>query len=105
MQENTFNELSDIRTKKQLKEAIQNALPMAMHYLEKNPNWSIPDSICAQLRFIDSFLSNNLVPTIGERESVILGIQASKEVELFDQPLAYLLSEINYAFRRWDLLT
>ena len=93
-----------ITTKSQFREALQKALPQAREFARALADEPFQKSVLAQLEFMDRTVAEGRTPTYDEREKINIGVIAMRTLEDSFPEYAKLLSELDYAFSRWESL-
>lgn len=95
---------AEINTFADLESAVISALERTVELRQATPEYEILGSILHQLEFIQQHLDRHRKPATADRERIILGVQAVRELEDSDPDYARQLMEIDYAFRHWENL-
>lgn len=93
-----------IATKAQFADVLRQALGQAREFVQAAPDDPFQKSILAQLEFMAKSQTEGHVPTFEEREKINIGVIAMRTLEDSDPDYAKLLSELDYAFSRWESL-
>jgi hypothetical protein len=99
-----MSDLSEIRTRSQLARVTARALDRLAGCERDTPGLPLWASLRAQLEFVQHHLRESRGPEQRDRERIILGVQAVRELDDADPAFAGDLKEIDYAFRRWERL-
>ena len=99
-----MDELSEIKSLDQLSSEAKKAHYKIVAVEQASPELALWESIRLQLEFISQAILNKRPPTSAEKTRIIMGVQADREINDLDRPLASQLIEIDYAFKRWELL-
>ena len=93
-----------ITTKAKFNEILQQALGRAKALAQEVPDDPFQKSILHQLQFMAQFLTEGRVPTYEERQKINVGVIAMRTFDDSDPTYAEQLSELDYAFNRWESL-
>jgi len=94
-----------ITTKAQFAEVLQKALAQAREFAKAVPDDPFQKSILAQLEFMAGNLARGSTPTYEDRQKINMGVIAMRTLEDSSPDYARLLSELDYAFNRWESLS
>jgi len=94
-----------ISTKAKFAEVLAQALPKAKEISASLPDDPFQKSVLAQLEFMAQSLANGHIPTYDERQRINIGVIAMRTLEDSFPDYASLLSELDYAFNRWEALS
>jgi Tsi6 len=93
-----------IASKSEFAAAVEEALLKAKAHVVRNPNDPFQKSILAQLEFMARSLAEKQRPSSEDFNRINLGVIAVRTLEDTDPDYAALLSELEYAFRRLEML-
>lgn len=93
-----------INSKSKFLEVLQTALSDALQHVAASPDDSFQKSILAQLEFMARCAAENRVPSFSDLERINVGVIAVRTLEDTEPEYASKLSELDYAFRRWQTL-
>ncbi len=72
--------------------------------VEADSAWTLPQNVLKQLGFMRKLTAGGNVPSAEERLKPDLGCIAVRNFDDSDPEYSDLLKELNYAFRRFDVL-
>jgi Tsi6 len=93
-----------IDSKSKFREVLNTALVKAREHVAHEPDDPFQKSILAQLEFIARHVAEGRSASASELEKLNLGVIAVRTLEDTEPEYASLLSEVEYAFRRWPTL-
>jgi Tsi6 len=93
-----------IDSKGKFREVLEAALAKARQHVAAGPDDPFQKSILAQLEFMARSTADNLPASQSELEKLNLGVIAVRTLEDTEPEYASMLSELEYAFRRWPTL-
>jgi len=95
---------SKIQTRVEFSNVLNRAMTRTEEVARIDPSWSLLASIRVQLEFMKHCISSQQAPTPTERSRINLGVIAVRNLIESDEEYANWLMELDYAFKRWDLL-
>jgi len=93
-----------INSKSKFLEVLHTCLSEARQHAAADPDNSFQKSILAQLEFMARCVTENRVPTLSDLDRINVGVIAVRTLEDTEPVYASQLSELDYAFRRWQTL-
>lgn len=93
-----------ITTKAVFNVILRDALQRTAEIAKLDPSWDLPQVVRAQLEFMKKATQGNRIPTPDDKDKVDVGPIAVKNFEESDEEYADWLKELDYAFRRFELL-
>jgi Tsi6 len=93
-----------ITSKSKFVEILQTCLATARQHAAANPDDPFQKSILAQLEFMARCSAEDRPASLADLERINVGVIAVRTLEDTEPEYASLLSELDYAFRRWQTL-
>ncbi len=93
-----------INSKSKFIEVLQAGLSDARQHVAASPGDSFQKSILAQLEFMARCIAENRAPALADLERINVGVIGVRTLEDTEPEYASKLSELDYAFRRWQTL-
>jgi hypothetical protein len=93
-----------INSKSKFLEVLHACLSEARQHVAAAPDDSFQESILAQLEFMARCAAENRVPPVSDLDRINVGVIAVRTLEDTEPEYASQLSELDYAFRRWQTL-
>jgi hypothetical protein len=93
-----------IVSKSKFLEVLETCLAKARRHVAASPDDSFQKSILAQLEFMALCTAENRIPSPADLERINVGVIAVRTLDDTEPEYASLLSELDYAFRRWQSL-
>lgn len=93
-----------IDSKSKFREVLEGTLAKARQHVAAEPNDPFQKSILGQLEFMARKVAESQPASASELEKLNLGVIAVRTLEDTEPEYASMLSELEYAFRRWPTL-
>lgn len=93
-----------IDSKSKFREVLDAALAKARQHVAAERADPFQKSILAQLEFMVRCIAENRAASASELEKINVGVIAVRTLEDSEPEYASMLSELDYAFRRWAAL-
>lgn len=91
-----------IVSKSKFAEVLQTCTAKAKQLTAAGPDDPFQESILAQLEFMARSIAEGRPPSAADLDRINIGVIAVRTLEDSDPGYASLLSELDYAFRRWQ---
>ncbi|MCC6600023.1 MAG: hypothetical protein IT223_05035 [Crocinitomicaceae bacterium] len=95
----------EVNTYYDLEQRIAQAREMTKARIKQQPDNTLWASFLAQINFIDDFLKRNAIPTQEEKDRVVMGIIAARNLEEDDAEYADMIEWVSWGFKHIEELT